>query len=160
MTVTSIKLFPFVQPYRRLGTHVIAIWVVTSFIGTLTICCDLFAATTDQSPVPVFSSAEGDVSHTASHGHHHIHGDKQASELAPDNSEHCSANNIPDLAVLNYVYMQLPDTSKKLSAEDSCSSPLLMHRPVSIKQFQSEPPPISPPRYLLFRRLLIAHPDA
>lgn len=160
MTVTSTKFFPFVQPYRRLGTHVIAIWVVTSFIGTLTICCDLFAATGDQSPVLAFSSAEGDISHTAGLGHHHIHGDQQASKSASDNSEHCVANNIPDLAVSDYAYMQLPDPSKKLSAEYSCRLSLFMHRPISIRQIQSKPPPISPPIYLLFHRLLIAHPEA
>jgi len=131
----------------------ISTWVAISFVGSLIICCELFAMSS-------VHAAEKDttethvVSSNASHGHDHSKG--HGASLSSVDDALCADNSLPKLATLTYLPSNSTEDSPFIvSVFDETRSSF--KDSIQIGGYPKNPNTGSPPLYLLFNRLLVAH---
>jgi len=124
----------------RAVERVVAAWVVVSFLASLIVCCDLFAAEADSAT-----------------DHHHFHFELKSVKDSKDGKDDCVSANMPDLA----------DSKSSLAGWPAPAEITFLIKAADLTEFGAnllveqrygpDPPPPPSPFYLLFHRLLIAH---
>lgn len=161
MMVNSLTVSILRQPRNRLSINFVATWVVFLLVVSLTVYCELLAATGNQTQYPNISNhgiAKAGTAASYHHDHHQSSAAIQVAQLVPADYECCVNKMPPAIAISKYLTRSTPDPSKKilLTSHNDYYTPL--SQVVEIIQPRNKiPAPVSPPRYLLFHRLLIAH---
>lgn len=126
------------------------VWAVVSLIGALAVCGDLFASRAGSSSPSVVTS------HTSPHHHinsHHWH-EPFAISLAAGGDSLAGA---PGPVDLSFSTIQSTDPERDLPLAVSSRVSGFIAHPGTGPRLHPGPPPVFPPKYLLFHRLLIAH---
>lgn len=137
----------------QLAGRFVAAWVAISFLASLTVCCDLFAAETNSKKVVKTVAVDFHLK-----GHHHdLSAHFHKVNPTKDRKDDCVSANLPDLADSQYVVSNWPTQAKIVLAQKTAILPGTRALPPVGSQMGPDPPPPTSPRYLLFHRLLIAH---
>lgn len=164
MTVT-LSTFPSRgRPRKQLASRVFASWIVFSLVVALTACCELFASTGDQAQSPSIAKqgiSKADKGVQYCHGHdYHPSSNVQTVQPPVADSNHCIDKTLSYSAVSKYLTINTPDPGKKIILTGYDDLIISSAQVVDVVSQHNDPPPVSPPRYLLFHRLLIDHPLA
>ncbi len=155
MTVTS-SAFPFAdRPRKWLVSSVFAFWVAFLFVGTLTVCCELFASPTYEAQFQSIANASKGTARYDDPDCNRSASNVQIARLTPADSDHCVNKTLLDPALSTYL---APSERIILASHDGLT--ISSAQVADIVSPHNEPSPVSPPLYLLFHRLLIAHPLA
>ncbi len=155
MTVTS-SAFPFAdRPRIWLVSSVFAFWAVFLLVGTLTVCCELFASPTYQAQFQSIANVNKGIAQYDDPDCTRSVSNVQIARLTSADSDHCVDKTLLDPALSKYL---APSERIILASHDGLT--ISSAQVADIVSPHNEPPPASPPLYLLFHRLLIAHPLA
>ena len=160
MTVISSTFPSAGQPRKWLASSVFAFLVVFLLVGTLTVCCELFASPTDEAQSQSIAKANKGTSQYDDPDCNRSETNIQIARLTPADSAHCVNKMLLDPAVSKYLAIITPDPNEKIILASYDGFTILSAQVVDIVSPHNEPAPVSPPLYLLFHRLLIAHPLA
>ena len=143
-----------------MGNRVFASWIIFSLVGTLIVCCELFASPSGNSQYQIIDKADKSILPYDSTDHYHSALNIQSAKVPPADSNHCIDRTLLDSAVSKYLVINTPDPGKNISLASYDSIPVPSVQFADIVSPHNDLPPVSPPLYLLFHRLLIAHPLA
>lgn len=132
----------------------VSAWVIVSFFGSLVICCELFSA----EPAHAAETVQSEIAHTPSHLHGHTHGLVQQHDhsLSSTDGQLCASKYLPKFTTLTILGGNSFD-DKPFILTHSDDRKISTPHETQFSETFSEPHMGSPPLYLLFHRLLIAH---
>ncbi len=158
MIVTS-SAFPFVdRPRIWLVSSVFAFWAVFLLVGTLTVCCELFASPTYEAQFQSIANAHKGIAQYDDPDCTRSVSNVQIARLTSAGSDHCVDKTLLDPALSKYLAIKTPDPNERIILASYDGLTISSTQVEDIVSPHNEPPPVSPPLYLLFHRLLIAHP--
>jgi len=136
--------------------RLVSAWVIVSFLGSLIICCELFSSSSAQAAEPGHTEVVRTRAHDHDNGHAHDHGASHDHSLSPFDGQLCASKYLPKFINKENLGANSFDDKPFIGTfrdDRQLSSALGAQAIASLR----EPHTGSPPLYMLFHRLLIAH---
>jgi len=154
--MSTALAIPSTNRIRNLRFYrVVSAWVIVSFLGSLIICCELFST----SSAHAAETGQVETPQAIFHEHHHDHGKVHDHSLSSPDGQVCASKYLPKFATLNILSGYSFDEKSFIPTFQDHQKVSTAHGAQFSESFH-EPHMGSPPLYLLYHRLLIAHPLA